>query len=215
MIYPSSAVPANSDHPNDHSTGDYSLTVQFPKFNFEFLRASGTVVGIRFVIDLVINITFFGKPTAALIPNGVEEENRSLGFHRTFDSLCGDGMDSSRYIPTNPALQVIIDSDDKECNGIRTDSVQSSWTSSKGRKDVDTVKRRTYGIEYYIHEMETYIKRVKDIGARWRRVRRHAVAGYRISTIARSNTLTTLVKVPISRARTLLVLSPTRMRSHI
>ncbi|KAF9556976.1 hypothetical protein CPC08DRAFT_725408 [Agrocybe pediades] len=60
-------------------------------------------------------------------------------------------------------------------------SVQSSWTSSKGRKDVDTVKRQRtdlnnshvsqprYGIEDYNHEMETYIKRVKDIGAGWRR----------------------------------------------
>ncbi|KAF4609767.1 hypothetical protein D9613_011919 [Agrocybe pediades] len=89
-----------------------------------------------------------------------------------------DGMDFSRYIPTNPALQVIIDSDDKECNGIRTDSVQSSWTSSKGRKDVDTAKRRRtesnnshvsrprYGMRI---TSTTYFEKVKNIGARWRR----------------------------------------------
>ncbi|KAF4616611.1 hypothetical protein D9613_008518 [Agrocybe pediades] len=106
-------------------------------------------------------------------------------------------MNSSRYIPTNPTLQVIINSDYKEFNSTHTASVQSSWTSLNGSercryseapksvlyakekggvggiigKGTDLTIRmfrdRVMGLRITSTTL-TYIKKVKDIGGRWR-----------------------------------------------
>ncbi|KAF9540569.1 hypothetical protein CPC08DRAFT_730955 [Agrocybe pediades] len=128
-------------------------------------------------------------------------------------------------------LQVIINSDDKDFNSIRPASFQSSWTSSKGRKDVDTWACRN-GLERFAcfatalrFTSTTYFERVKNIDARWRRTDLDSCgssdmqwpdaihvlnAGIdKLPYKYHRNTPTTFVKVPISSARTSLVLSPT------